>query len=59
MGQVVKDFIYGREFGLYSVGNQDLIELLEDKEACYKYECYKLWQYKNKSRTKENWEEKE
>lgn len=53
MGQVVTDFISGRKFGLYPEGNQELIELLEDKEACFKYECYKPWQYKNKNTTKE------
>lgn len=58
MGHVVKDFIYGREFGLYPESTQHLIELLEDREACDKYECYKPWQYKNKNITKENWEEK-
>ena len=53
MGQVVTDFISSRKFGLYPEGNQELIELLEDKEACFKYECYKPWRYKNKNTTKE------
>lgn len=39
-------------------GNQEFTETLEDKETCYKCECYKPWQYKNKNITKENREEK-
>ena len=59
-GQVVNDFIHYIVENLDFIlrAGQEVMETLEDSEACYKCECHKLWQHTKKNTTKENWEEK-